>query len=171
MVQIIKSIPIIRQFLPTIKSLLYAKNEDILLIKLLKKFIRWFSCCSVLMCLFVFLSVVAFFVCLHCTNDWGVWYFYADTMLDRHKQICIPIGDKIVFALKAYYKDNGEYPDELEQLIPDYLDEIPELPVGTKKWQYTGKKDLFFLLFSGNRVSNYPNCTYVSELDQWCTDQ
>jgi hypothetical protein len=29
-------------------------------------------------------------------------------------------------ALEAYKRDNGRYPEELEQLVPKYLDEVPE---------------------------------------------
>jgi hypothetical protein len=47
------------------------------------------------------------------------------------------VGDRIVQSLAQYRDDNGDFPDQLDQLCPDYLAEIP----------YTG-------------MISYPNFTY-----------
>jgi hypothetical protein len=157
--------------LQIIKLLLYAKPEDSFLVKLSKRFFRWVSCCFVLMGILAFLLITAVVVYFKISDDEWLWYLYADTTLDRVKPKCIILGNKIVSALEVYHVDKGEYPDELEKLVPDYINEIPVLPVGNRKWQYRGGKDNFHLLFSNNPKSNYPNCSYVSSLDEWFTDR
>ena len=47
-----------------------------------------------------------------------------DTPMKR-EQKAIDRGNLIIHALAAYYKDNGVYPESLEDLIPVYLDKIP----------------------------------------------
>ena len=43
----------------------------------------------------------------------------------KREQKAIDRGKLIIHALVAYYKDNGVYPESLEDLIPVYLDKIP----------------------------------------------
>ena len=43
----------------------------------------------------------------------------------KREQKTIDRGNLIIYALGAYYKDNGVYPESLEDLIPVYLDKIP----------------------------------------------
>jgi len=50
-------------------------------------------------------------------------------------------GDKIINALEEYLNENGKYPVQLTNLIPDYTNEI-NLPVTEKKqWIYTRKSE------------------------------
>jgi hypothetical protein len=157
--------------LQLIKSLLYAKQEDLFLVKLIKGIFRWVSCCFVLMGILAFLLMTVLVVYFKLSDDEWLWYLYADTTLDSVKPKCIILGNKIVSALEVYHIDKGEYPDELEKLVPDYINEIPVLPVGNRKWQYRGGKDSFYLLFSNNPKMNYPNCSYESISDRWYTDR
>ena len=43
-------------------------------------------------------------------------------------------------ALERYYAENGEYPNALEKLVPDYLDSIPSRAQGGS-WDYTCSDD------------------------------
>ena len=47
-----------------------------------------------------------------------------DTPTKREEK-AIDRGNLIIHALAAYYKDNDVYPESLEDLIPVYLDKIP----------------------------------------------
>ena len=38
----------------------------------------------------------------------------------------IEIGNEIVRAIDGYYEENGVYPEKLEDLVPEYLTEIPK---------------------------------------------
>jgi hypothetical protein len=158
--------------LQLIKSLLYAKQEDLFLVKLVKSIFRWVSCCFVLIGILAFLLMTVLVVYFKISDDEMLWYLYADITFDKDKPKCLIIGNSIVSALETYHADKGEYPEKLEMLVPDYFEEVPALPVGNKKWQYKRDgKDNFYLLFSNNPKHNYPNCTYVSSLDGWFTDR
>jgi len=45
-------------------------------------------------------------------------------------------GDVVRHALQQYRDRMGSYPKDLQSLIPDYLDKIPEPTVGKKMWRY-----------------------------------
>ena len=47
-----------------------------------------------------------------------------DTPTKREKK-AIDRGNLIINALAAFYEDNGVYPETLEDLLPVYLDKIP----------------------------------------------
>lgn len=40
----------------------------------------------------------------------------------------VPEGDTIVRALEDYHRQYGDYPKELDQLVPRFLDEVPQEP-------------------------------------------
>jgi hypothetical protein len=40
----------------------------------------------------------------------------------------VPEGDTIVRALEDYQRQYGDYPKELDQLVPRFLDEVPQEP-------------------------------------------
>ena len=42
----------------------------------------------------------------------------------------VPEGDTIVRALEGYHRQYGDYPRELDQLVPRFLDEVPREPFG-----------------------------------------
>jgi len=42
----------------------------------------------------------------------------------------------IINALTLYQKENGRYPNNLENLTPKYLYVLPKPPRGAKKWDY-----------------------------------
>jgi len=55
----------------------------------------------------------------------------------------------ITFALAAWHKEHGEYPDTLEQLVPKYLDAIPVSPFSENPIRYF-KRDNMLLLSSND---------------------
>jgi hypothetical protein len=55
----------------------------------------------------------------------------------------------VIFALTAWHKEHGKYPDSLEQLVPKYLDEIPVSPFSENPIRYF-KRDNMLLLSSGD---------------------
>jgi len=42
-------------------------------------------------------------------------------------------GAPLVAALERYREDDGNYPISLQELVPDYLDEIPRSPIGVAR--------------------------------------
>ncbi|MGI5056716.1 hypothetical protein [Treponema socranskii] len=67
------------------------------------------------------LSII--FLCAGCCSNAKELADY-DTPTKR-EQKAIDRGNLIIYALGAYYKDNGVYPESLEDLTPVYLDKIP----------------------------------------------
>jgi hypothetical protein len=56
---------------------------------------------------------------------------------------------RLMFALEAYKRDNGNYPDELNDLRGDYIAEIPLDPFSGKSFRYILNEDApGFLLYS-----------------------
>ncbi|MBR4826193.1 MAG: hypothetical protein IKZ86_15480 [Spirochaetaceae bacterium] len=46
--------------------------------------------------------------------------------ITKKEQRAINSGNRIIAALEEYYKDNGYYPQELDEIVPKYLPEIEE---------------------------------------------
>jgi hypothetical protein len=68
----------------------------------------------------------------------------------------------VLDALQAYREDHHGYPDRLENLVPDYLDEIPRPRVGViqhegERFLYTNLGDSFLLEFAG---AKWVQCAY-----------
>ena len=49
---------------------------------------------------------------------------------DYQRTLTIAVGDRVVAALEAYRVANGEYPDALNQLVPEFLREVPRSRMG-----------------------------------------
>ncbi len=77
----------------------------------------------------------------------------------------------IIQALDAYRNSTGEYPVELDQLIPDYLESIPDPQWGTNEWEYNRANwDLYSIEI--RRSENwYEGYYYDSSTDSWGYDQ
>ena len=54
-------------------------------------------------------------------------------------------GDIVVEALEHYREANHEYPEQLSDLIPDYINEISLPAWGLKEWFYEKYQDEFYL--------------------------
>lgn len=77
-------------------------------------------------------------------------------------------GNVIINALNQYKRDHGIFPDELADLVPDYLPSIPMPTAGARSWTYYGRRTDFFLQF---RTQNgYPSVSYDFETGQWYED-
>ena len=59
---------------------------------------------------------------------------------DEAKQITIERAQPIIHAIDAYRAAHPDEPDSLNDLIPEYLDELPSPLVGGQKWQYHNTK-------------------------------
>ncbi|MEE9369540.1 MAG: hypothetical protein V3V05_11860 [Pontiella sp.] len=51
----------------------------------------------------------------------GGWLYFSEKELAEYAEN----GNKIVQALKGYHKKEKHYPEKLEELVPEYLKEIP----------------------------------------------
>jgi len=47
----------------------------------------------------------------------------------------------IISALDTYLRKENSYPNELQELVPEYLDSIPKPKIGPGKYYYSEKKD------------------------------
>jgi hypothetical protein len=77
-----------------------------------------------------------------------VYYYYSQGSVDNYippeeEAIEIPVDQavadmkKIASALETYYSLNFEYPEALEQLIPDVMDALPKDPSNNQEYVYT----------------------------------
>jgi len=64
----------------------------------------------------------------------------SDRWDDEAKQVTIERAQPIIKAIDAYRKDHPDEPDSLDDLIPEYLDELPSPLVGGRKWEYHNTK-------------------------------
>jgi hypothetical protein len=78
-------------------------------------------------------------------------------------------GDKIAYALEQYYAETGEYPTELNDLVPANLTELPQaLTTQGTGWLYTSSTNQYTLGYW-----HYPHklgvvlCLYSSESKNW----
>ena len=78
-------------------------------------------------------------------------------------------GEQIVAALAAYRETEGQYPDSLPQLVPQYIPEIANPVWGLQKWQYSRLDSTgnLFQLFVSKHPSGYPALFYDHALRQF----
>ena len=57
----------------------------------------------------------------------------------------IEAAQPLIEAINAYKLDRGNYPNQLEELVPEYLDQIPQPIVGSGEWSYGTSKFGFSL--------------------------
>jgi hypothetical protein len=83
-------------------------------------------------------------------------------------------GNEIVAALERFRANRGEFPKELEELVPDYVAEIIKPVAGSRKWCYARTPDAqdFCLLF-GRGDHCYPSYgfQYRDKEDGWTKDE
>lgn len=71
-------------------------------------------------------------------------------------------GNQIVSALENYKGKNDSYPKVLEELVPDYLDEIKQPVWGKKMWEYQqAREGQSFNLMVGEGKHNYPSLSHT----------
>ncbi|GAP06336.1 hypothetical protein ATHL_01190 [Anaerolinea thermolimosa] len=83
-------------------------------------------------------------------------------------------GEQVVQALEKYHVDKGRYPEYLQDLIPNYLEEVP-MTLAKKEFKYEGSQsDTFYLSFPVTKkkdVGSGTICTYIKRLEGWDCSQ
>jgi hypothetical protein len=87
----------------------------------------------------------------------------------------ISTGDRLIANLYLFHERNGKFPNELTELIPDYIDSLPLPSAGGKQWEYSPREgNRFFLWFGMPRNSTwngYPSCLFDSRKGKWYVDE
>lgn len=112
---------------------------------------RWVAClCSA----FVLLACIA--------------AFYTGGLI-QHNQVeqSKKVAEPVIAALEVYKTEHGRYPDQLQALVPGYLDAIPTLRLGPLRY-YTYDEDQFILLFRG--FAFLDAMYYSSDTGTWVWD-
>ncbi|HTP09527.1 MAG TPA: hypothetical protein VMP08_14830 [Anaerolineae bacterium] len=83
-------------------------------------------------------------------------YVYANQVLipNEQKQIRSDV-DKIIDALTQFKQNHGYYPEQLADLVPQYLEAIPTHPLGWSH-RYAVKNGVFFLNFDVPLTGLFP---------------
>jgi hypothetical protein len=77
------------------------------------------------------------------------------------------LGSSVVSALEKYNQDHGTYPDVLEQLLPDYMSEIPKSTMGFRGRPLIyrrGDEHSYKLAF---QLPAWMLCSYDSSRKEW----
>lgn len=69
-------------------------------------------------------------------------------------------GNEITIALDKFKDDKGNYPKQLDELIPTYLTEIKKPVLWNKEWVYHHTQGESFELLVGRGRHNYPSLSY-----------
>ncbi len=92
---------------------------------------------------------------------------------DAGIQRAIQQGDQVLLALNEYFETNAVYPTKLDDLVPDFLESIPEVRNG-HPWQYESRKGgiNFFLGYdwgrNGYQIYIYGDGTTIT--GEWTVD-
>ena len=94
----------------------------------------------------------------------GIIVYYAPKIEEHNRLATIDIGNEIVEALQAYFKDHGQYPVLLDELVPKYLNEIKKPLWGTSGWIYDGNSAHISLIVGYKKNTQlYPLMIYDPE--------
>jgi len=72
------------------------------------------------------------------------------------QQRTIERAQPLVEALAAHHADRGRFPDTLEELVPAYLDAIPEPAVGSRAFRYSPDESGYDLLVESSDTDPPP---------------
>jgi hypothetical protein len=75
-------------------------------------------------------------------------------------------GNPIVQAIAKYRQDHGEFPQQLDMLIPIYLPEIPQTTRGESFEYKLDRLQGYYLCFDVFTKRNF-GCCYNKRLDFW----
>ena len=76
-------------------------------------------------------------------------------------------GNEIVVAIEKYHKETSRYPENLNELVPVYLNEIP-LTITEEQFEYKlVEPQLYYLSFLLRRRAERFACTYMGDLKTW----
>lgn len=98
------------------------------------------------------------------TTDWDTVFLarYVDNQImmnisanhfRAHTDNAMHQATLLTINIERYKKDTGHYPDTLDDLIPDYLSEIPDSPATQKPYVYQKQQDLYLL--SGQPIPQF----------------
>lgn len=76
-------------------------------------------------------------------------------------------GDEIVEAIERYYKETSQYPNNLDELIPIYLGELPLTITGQQFGYRLVEPQIYYLSFLLGRREGRFACTYMGDLKEW----
>lgn len=75
-------------------------------------------------------------------------------------------GDRIVQALNEVHRDYEVYPQALEQIVPAYIESVPEPGWGKNQWHYILHDDQYFSLWVENDKETGRHI-YDSGIGEW----
>jgi len=104
----------------------------------------------------IFISAVLLF---------GYHSFYFHMLEAKREQTGAPFekGNIIIAALTKYKSEEGKYPENLQELVPKYLNPVPDPDWGTNEWFYVyEKKYAAFYLEVQYSKSTYASHHYYS---------
>lgn len=97
-------------------------------------------------------------------------YLYAhrdEGRLEESKRV----GAEVVAGLIAYHSDEGTYPERLDELVPQYLPEVPPPTWGLERWsyeRYSPADDIvYFRIAVAANESGYPVLYYDLAASRW----
>lgn len=65
-------------------------------------------------------------------------------LLRRYEEDFSARGTQLLMAIKAYKTEKGELPFALEELVPEYISEVPEDPFNGKPIRYSAEKKIIY---------------------------
>src|SRR5688572_13489767 len=74
------------------------------------------------------------------------------------------IGNPLVEAIHLYHDEEGELPEELDDLVPAFLTEVPLTTEGARFGYSQSEEDMFSLCFP---VRGEPGCCYIQRFEVW----
>lgn len=75
----------------------------------------------------------------------------------------------IISALEKYFQDNQHFPLQLEDLVPQYLSDVPESAEGFEFFYRPDKTVEYYLCFEISSGKT-PGCCYIPQHEVWdCT--
>lgn len=81
-------------------------------------------------------------------------------------------GQRVINALETYFADNGRYPANLDDLVPNHLKAMPHPLAGEPHWAYRASNEpndqQFWLAFGIDDM--YPSESFNSADKQWYGD-
>ena len=79
----------------------------------------------------------------------------------------IATGNQIITAIESYRSETGQFPDLLDSLVPDYLNQIPAPQVGATWRYYREGDDHFVLEFGAGTPGMAGPCYFASRVGEW----
>jgi len=75
-------------------------------------------------------------------------------------------GNEIIKSLNDFYFDNESFPKQLDELVPKYINELPEPIIGKDFLYLKDDIDEYYLCFKPTFEEKY-SCCYIQRLGIW----